>query len=272
MFSLEPATYQKLSKPLPGSSTVVNSEKLRKLYLQASAQQWFGPSRLDFNEPVKLDPKLRDVWVQFGTVFYTLEKMGLSVLDNMMGKAVQALKTDDAAFYLSTQCADEARHVFLIENYLKNLGADPRYQKRYLILGNLASLGAYRVENWLFSTLFSESFASAFLRHTRDAEMDDFGKTMCRHILSDESRHLHFLYIVLPDVIESLSLLGKAYIKTSQYFIMKLAERLSADLAKDAAVVGIRREDLLEETFDNVRKAYDSFGLGGEFLKFPRIH
>jgi hypothetical protein len=272
MFSLEPSIYRKLSQPLPGSSSVTNSEKLRKLYLQASAQQWFGPGRLDFNQPVDLDPQLRQVWIQFSTVFYTLEKMGLSVLDHMVSKAVQKLKTDDAAFYLSTQCADEARHVFLIENYLKKLGAEPQYQKRYLLLGRLASMGAYQTENWMFSTLFSESFASAFLRQTRDSEMDDFGKTMCRHILGDEARHLHFLYIVLPDVIENMSLLGKAYVKTSQYFIMNLTARLSADLAKDGKLVGIKREDLLEETFDNVRKAYEGFGLGSQFLKFPSIH
>lgn len=272
MFSLEPSVFRELSQPLPGSSGVVDSAKLRKLYLQAASQQWFPPERLDFKQPMpKLDPKIRDSWLALGTIFYTLEKMGLGVLDHMMGKAVQRLRSDDAAFYLSTQCADEARHVFLIESYLRRLGKSPSYEKKYLILGRAASVGAYRVENWLFSTLFSESFASAFLRRAKDSEIDDFGRDMCRRLLSDEHRHLHFLYIVLPDLIESMSLMARSYVRTSQYFIMKFTERVSATLEKDGLALGIRREDLLEEVFENIRKAYDGFGVGRDFLRFPAI-
>ena len=269
--NLETSVMKQLGEPLPGGSAKVNSQKLRRLYLQASSEQWFGPNELDFAKPVTIDPAAAATWRKLGTIFYTLEKMGLGVLDNMVGKAVRKLESDDAAFYLSTQCADEARHVFLIENYLKKIGWQPKYDKRYLTLGRLASLGAYRVENWLFSTLFSESFASAFLRHGERAELDDFGRDLFHRIRMDESRHLHFLYIVLPSVVEDLSLLGRAYVKTSQYFIMKFTERVSAELVQDGLSVGISRRDILEETFENVKKAYDGFGVGRDFLRFPKV-
>lgn len=268
---IEPQTFRSLSEPLPGSSTFVDSTKLRRLYLQASSEQWFGPEKMDFGRPISMDPKAAEVWKKLGTIFYTLEKMGLGVLDNMVGKAVRKLKSDDAAFYLSTQCADEARHVFLIESYLKKIGWQANYDKRYLVLGQLASMGAYRVENWLFSTLFSESFASAFLRHGEKAELDDFGKELFHRIRMDESRHLHFLYIVLPDVIENLSLLGRAYVKSTQFFIMKFTERVSSELVADGSSVGIDRRAVLEETFENVAKAYDGFGVGRDFLRFPKL-
>jgi hypothetical protein len=271
MFSMDPETYRELSQPSPRSGGKPSDGKLRKLYLQAASQQWFAPERVDFSKPVAIDPRLREAWLTFGTIFYTLEKMGLGVLDHMIGKAADTLGSDDAAFYLTTQCADEARHVFLIESYLRRLGRPPRYEKRYLVLGKVASTGFYRVENWLFSTLFSENFASAFLRRARGAEIDDFGREMCTRILSDEHRHLHFLHIVLPEVVEGLSLLGRSYVKASQYFIMTFAERVTRSLEATGADIGIQRRDLLEEVFENVRKAYDGFGVGRDFLRFPAI-
>ena len=94
---------------------------------------------------------------------------------------------------------------------------------------------------------------------------------MCRQLLIDESRHLHFLHIVLPDVLDRMSLFGRTYVKASQYFIMRLTERLSRTLADDAGIVGLDRRALLEEVYGNVEKAYEHFGITRQFLHFPKI-
>jgi hypothetical protein len=174
------------------------------------------------------------------------------------------------AYYLSAQCYDEARHVFTIENYLKKLGAPPKYDWTYHVLGQVSSLGFFRVENWLFSTLFSEHFASAFLRRAKAAKIDSLGSDMCKNLLIDESRHLHFLHIVLPDVLDRLSALGKGYVKLSQFFIMKFTERMARSLDDDGKLVGLDRQALLEEVFANVERSYDNFGVR-PFLYFPKV-
>lgn len=249
----------------------MDAEKVRRLYVQSAGQQWSASETLDFNSNIELDAEARRVWIRLGSVLYTLEKMGLNVLTNMIAKAPQRLDSEDALFYLTMQSADEARHVFAIESYLTKLGKNPQDDRNYHILGKVASMGFFRVENWLFSTLFSENFASSFLRRAKAAQIDPLGAQMCRHLLIDESRHIHFLHLVLPDVIDRLSLAGRTYVRASQYFIMKFAERVTRTLADDAQIVGLDRRELLEEVYTNVEKAYESFGVTRRFLHFPRI-
>jgi hypothetical protein len=257
--------------PIPNEDPRVNEAKIRRLYLQAASQQWYAPQRVNFDQEITLDDESRRIWQKFITIFYTLEKMGLNVIQNMMAKAVRKYKSEEMAFYLSAQTFDESRHVFAIEAYLKKLGAPPKYERKYHVLGQAASLGAFRVENWLFSTLFSENAASAFIRHSRKANIDPIGNELCKYLLIDESRHLHFLHIVLPDIMDRLSLFGKAYVKAAQFFIMKFSTSVLETMEKDATFVGIDRVAMLEEIFENVEKGYEGFGVSRDFLWFPRI-
>jgi len=265
------AMNQILMRPLENSDPRVNEVKIRRLYLQASAQQWFAPQKLDYDMPINLTDEQRRVWARFHLIFYTLEKMGLNVIQNMMSKASAKLRSDEVASYLSVQAADEARHVFAIEAYLRKLGTIPKYDHKYHVLGRAASMGLYRVENWLFSTLFSENFASCFLRQAKNADIDPLGAELCRMLIIDESRHIHFLNIVLPDIMERLSLLGKTYVRSSQFFIMKFTELVSRSLEVDARLVGLDRRALLEDAFENVERSYEAFGVSRRFLPFPTI-
>lgn len=272
MVAANPALQDLLLRPIHSENAVVNDTKIRRLYLQAASQQWFAPQRLDFGVPMEFSEEVRRVWIRLHLIFYTLEKMGLNVIANMTPKAVRRLKSEEIAFYLSAQCSDEARHVFTAEAYLRKLGAPPKYDYKYHVLGQAASLGFYRVENWMFSTLFSENFASAFLRRAKASPfIDPLGASMCKALLVDESRHLHFLHIVLPDIMDSLSLFGKTYVKASQYFIMKFTEVVSRTLEDDAKIVGLNRRELLEEVFENIEKAYEAYGVNRSFLPFPKI-
>jgi hypothetical protein len=272
MFQNSPAMQELLLKPISKNNPIVNDAKIRRLYLQASSQQWYAPQKLNFDLPVSSDAETCRVWARICLVFYTLEKMGLNVIANMMPKASAKLKSDEVVNYLAVQCHDEARHVFVIESYLKKLGSPPIYDHRYHILGQAASMGFYKVENWMFSTLFSENFASVFLRRAKSSpHIDPFGAEMCKYLMIDESRHLHFLHIILPDVMDRLSVMGKTYVKACQFFIMKFSEVISRTLETDTAYVGINRRDLLEEVFENIEKAYEGFGVTRQFLRFPKI-
>jgi len=271
-FSLSdvPAIHE-LLLPITSRNPLVNDQKIRRLYLQASLQQWFAPKRINFSNDIEMDPESRRVWIRLMTIFYTLEKMGLNVIANMMPRAAQRLKSEETTYYLAAQCFDESRHVFTIENYLRKLGGPPKYDWKYHVLGQIASLGFYRVENWLFSTLFSENFASVFLRRARQGNLDPMGSEICKNLLLDESRHLHFLHIVLPDILDRMSMLGRSYVKTSQFFIMKLTAQWASTLEQDAHIVGLDRRALLEEVFENIERAYEGFGVTRDYLYFPKI-
>ncbi|MCB0403181.1 MAG: ferritin-like domain-containing protein [Bdellovibrionales bacterium] len=268
-------TMREMLEPQGNASSKINDKRIRRLYLQATSQQWFAPTRIHFDEGSvnleQMDPEKKRILIKFNRIFYTLEKMGLTTIQFMMPKAVNKLKSQEAELYLSCQGFDEARHVFTIEAYLRKLGAPPVYDRKLHKFSQIASGGPYRVENWLFSTLFSENFASTFLRLYKAAEPDPIGVEMCRQLLVDESRHLHFLHNVLPDILDRLSIFGRTYVKASQYFIMKLTESISRTLTEEGAYVGIDRRTLLEEAFENVERAYEKFGVTRDFLWFPNI-
>ncbi len=269
-YSLNAPGMERLLVPLAGSKSIVNDAKVRRLYLQACQQQWFGPNRVNFDEPLNLTEEQRRVWLKIIQIFYTLEKMGLDVINRMTVPAAARMKSDDVSYYLNVQATDEARHVFLLENYLIKLGQNPQYDRVLHALNVAASHGVNRVENWLFSTLFSENFAHTFLRKAKTAQIDTIGASICRNLQQDESRHLHFLHIVLPDLYDRMSFFGKSYLKASQYFIMKFTQIMSARVERDAALVGIDRRDLLEEAFTNVERSYASFGVNTSFIPFPK--
>jgi hypothetical protein len=109
------------------------------------------------------------------------------------------------------------------------------------------------------------------LRRAKGAEIDEIGSSICRNLQMDESRHLHFLHIVLPDIYDRMNFFSRGYLKVSQYFIMKFTELVSRSLAQDAAAVGIDRRDLIEEVFANVERSYAGFGVNPNFLPFPKI-
>ena len=270
-FSLNAPGMESLLTISENDSSRINEAKVRRLYLQASAQQWFGPQRINFEEPIVLTDEQRRVWIKIAQIFYTLERMGLDVIHRMTPPAVSRMKSLEIAYYLSVQATDEARHVFLLENYLKKLGQPPRYDRFLHVLNLAASHGFNRVENWLFSTLFSENFAHSFLRRAKNADVDPIGAAIFRNLQMDESRHLHFLHIVLPDLYDRMNFFGRGYLKVSQYFIMKFTEVISRSLTADAASVGIDRRDLIEEVFANVERSYAGFGVNPNFLPFPKI-
>lgn len=271
LLSNNPMLQELFLKPTTRENPILNDQKIRRLYIQAASQQWFAPQRIDFTAPINLTDEERRVWIRLTGVFYTLEKMGLNVIMAMMGKAVRKFKSDELAYYLTEQAHDEGRHVFVIENYLKRLGAPPKFERSLQILGQVTHTGFYQVENWLFSTLFSENFASSYLRRTRTATIDTIGGEMCKQLLVDESRHIHFLHIVLPDILDRLSLMGKTYLRASQGFMMHFTEKVSRSLKDDAAIVGIDRDALLEEVFENMEKSYHMLGMNPRFIPFAKI-
>ncbi len=61
--------------------------------------------------------------------------------------------------YYSTQCADEAKHLFVFRKYLQKLNSPPAKQKVFDILVWLATSGPMPVERWILGTYFTETMA-----------------------------------------------------------------------------------------------------------------
>ena len=238
----------------------------RDLFRQQSDRIWNADRDIDWSRGPQIPAGKRDAWLRMINVFYGLEFMGLDTIQVMMSKATHKLHDPALNLYLAAQCQDEARHVYALDKYLGLANGRGMLSplERGLIdrFGNMASLGLYRVENWLTSTLFSENFAALFLTKARELpDTDPLADNIFRLILRDEVRHVNFLHTALPGLIRGLSPLGRAYIWQSQVLLVGVASIGLRRIRRDAEVIGIDVEEFKESLIANLEVQFHDAGI-----------
>jgi hypothetical protein len=120
---------------------------------------------------------------------------------------VDMVPGNDAKFFLTTQVQDEARHAEVLSRYLMEKAGG----RIYPLTPNIKTLFDYLLGSgkWFIKTvglqLIAETFAVALFRMLSETATDPLLKEICRRILMDESRHMGFSVLALPDEIRGLS-------------------------------------------------------------------
>jgi hypothetical protein len=120
---------------------------------------------------------------------------------------VNVVSGTDEKFFQATQVVDEARHNEVLERYLQHRLGGIHYpmpaNERELfdvILGD---------SRWYVKTialqLVAETFAVALFKMMGECARDPLLGEICRRILLDESRHMGFGMLALPDVVSQSS-------------------------------------------------------------------
>jgi hypothetical protein len=120
---------------------------------------------------------------------------------------VDTVAGTDEKFFQATQVMDEARHNEVLERYLQRRLEGLHYpmpeNERELfdsILGD---------RRWYVKTiglqLVSETFAVALFKMMAETAADPLLAQICRRILQDESRHMGFGMLALPDMVREAS-------------------------------------------------------------------
>jgi hypothetical protein len=239
---------------------------IRDLFRQQSDRIWNPDEDLDWSVAPRIPDSKREPWLALLNVFYNLELMGLDVLQVMTSKTTHKLRDTDIKLYLAAQAHDEARHVYVLDKYLQ--AANGRHKlgrlEQALIdrYGSIASVGLYRVENWLTSTLFSENFAALFLeRAVSLSDNDPLATEMFRLILRDEVRHVAFLNTLLPDLLSETSRAARAYLWQSQIMLIGAVSVGLRRVAPYAREIGIDVEDFKHQLTANLDAQYRDCGI-----------
>ncbi len=239
------------------------SLSFKSLYQRASIQQWDADKDIDWSLGPQVDESIKESWVKIINVFYSLELVGLSTLNNMLGKTARKFKDINLRIYLSAQSIDEARHVYVLRKYMGLLGVTPSTTVQNVIerLGNVASKGVYTVENFLFSTLFSENFASMYLRMCIEQPIDPLAREIFKKILQDEGRHVKFQNIIMPYVVENASYMSKLVMKTVHLALMNVVKIGTKSIKKDSENIGINSEEFLNRLVNQLDRQYQKIGI-----------
>ena len=207
----------------------VYAPDMRRLYENAKRDQWNVSKDIDWSTPVdldrgvfnnglidaygseywdKLDDKSRrELNVEFSAWRLSQLLHGEAGAMIACSQLVEMVPTTDSKFFMTTQVVDEARHAEVLARYIKEkLGG-----KFYPVSNNLKSLFDQLIgsSKWYVKTvglqLVAETLAVSLFRMLAETAQDPLLSVICRRILSDESRHMGFSVLSLPEQIEQLS-------------------------------------------------------------------
>lgn len=202
---------------------------MRRLYENAKRDQWNVSKDIDWSTPVDLDKGIfangmidgygsplyekldektkRELNIEFSCWRLSQLLHGEEGAMLACSQLVDMVPTNDAKFFQSTQVVDEARHAEVLSRYLMEK-CDGRI---YPMSENIKHLFDYLLGQgkWFIKTaglqLVAETFAVGLFRMLAETSQDPLLKTISKKILQDESRHMGFSVIGLPDMIASLS-------------------------------------------------------------------
>ena len=206
----------------------VRDQDMRGLYEKAKRDQW-NASR-DINWSQEIDPDrgiLPDGLIDiYGTKYW--ERLSVAQRNELnrhfsawrisqlmygeefamlvCSQLVNILPSIDAKFFMSTQVVDEARHSEVLTRYLfEKVGVT------YPLTSSLRDLFGRILEmpQWYLKTvgtqLVAETLAVSLFRMLEQHSQDPLISSICKRILADESRHMGFGMLSLPEQVTELS-------------------------------------------------------------------
>jgi hypothetical protein len=207
----------------------VQAPDMRRLYENAKRDQWNVSKDIDWSTPVdldrgvfadglidgygspvweKLDHKTqRELNVEFSCWRISQLLHGEEGAMLACSQLVDMVPTNDAKFFQTTQVVDEARHAEVLSRYLTEKCGG----RIYPMNRNVRHLFDYLLGQgkWFIKTvglqLVAETFAVGLFRMLAETSQDPLLQTISKKILADESRHMGFSVLGLPDTIASLN-------------------------------------------------------------------
>jgi len=205
----------------------VQAPDLRRLYENAKRDQWNATKDIAWDAPPSPDGRvIADELVDiFGSPLWdalseadkvTLNRriaawrLGVLMYGEQgallaCSQLVNLVEGTDLKFFQATQVVDEARHNEVLERYIATRLDDISYPmpKNEVALFD-SILGESR---WYLKTialqLVAETFAVALFKMMAESARDPVLGDVCRRILMDESRHMGFGMLSLPDVVNN---------------------------------------------------------------------
>jgi hypothetical protein len=267
----------------------VEAPDLRRLYENAKRDQWNASSDIDWTTDV--DPE-RGIFAD-----ELVDGHGTPTLNRLAPREFQRLNVEfscwrlsqllhgeegamlacsqlvdmvpgnDAKFFQATQVVDEARHAEVLSRYLlEKCGG-----RVYPITGNIKTLFDYILGQgkWFIKTvglqLLAETFAVSLFRMLMESAKDPLLREICRRILADESRHMGFSILSLPDEIRGLSAGDLSELEDFTHEALVLV--MTGQFPREAyEAFGMNAVEI-----ETVRRARKEVAVAGEYALFRKL-
>ncbi len=215
----------------------------------AFAANWDPEKDIDWDRPIELGA-IKEGWINILHYFYEGEWQGLEIIQRLMNKAAHMFKINEMVTYYSTQCCDEAKHLFVFRKYLYKLNSPPSKQKAFDPLVWLATSGPMPVERWILATYFTETMAGAIFQKSLELEaIDPVGKEMIKLMLKDESRHIAGTKLGVQTLMDHSGPLKTFFLRLWWKIFVRLAVKEVRSLKPFGDQVGMDPEYILQKFY-----------------------
>lgn len=203
----------------------VQAEDMRGLYEKAKRDQWNASHDIAWDTPEPDDGRpLADelVDVYGGPIWAKLSERERVELNRRItawrlsvliygeqgallacSQLVDAVAGADQKFFQATQVMDEARHNEVLERYVATrLGGlhYPMPENERVVFDLILTDPRWYIKT-IALQLVAETFAVSLFKMMAECARDPLLREICRRILQDESRHMGFGMLALPDVV-----------------------------------------------------------------------
>ena len=270
-------------------SYTVDAPDLRGLYEKAKRDQWNASRDINWETPLDLDKGIFADELIDGYGSDALAHLDAKTLARLnvefscwrisqllhgeegamlaCSQLVDMVPGNDAKFFQSTQVVDEARHTEVLSRYLlEKCGG-----RVYPITGNIKTLFDYILGQgkWFIKTvglqLLAETFAVSLFRMLMESAKDPLLRDICKRILADESRHMGFSILSLPDEIRGLSAGDLHELEDFTHEALMLI--MKGQFPQEAyEAVGMNAADI-----ESIRKARKEIARGSEYALFRKL-
>jgi hypothetical protein len=230
MASMQPRTHT-ITATVPAVFThdlEVKDQDMRGLYEKAKRDQWNASRDIEWTQELnpdqgilpdglidiygtkyweRLSPAQRTEFNRHFSAWRISQLMyGEEFAMLVCSQLVNIVPNIDAKFFMATQVVDEARHSEVLTRYLlEKVGVT------YPLTSSLRNLFDRILEmpQWYLKTvgtqLVAETLAVSLFRMLEQHSQDPLISSICKRILADESRHMGFGMLSLPDQVAELS-------------------------------------------------------------------
>ena len=249
----------------------VKYQRVHRLYENAKRDQWNASERVPRGDTLPsegLSELERGAICRVFSQLYYGER-GAQIISGQLSTMV---RDNEASKFLASQCMDEARHVEVFESLL--LRIDKVYPMNPFLNALLTDMmRTDRVEEKLIGmNLLVEGLALSVFKFTvklfeREARFqNDVGVHVyeaLKLILKDESRHVGFGVVYLPELLRGLPKRRLAELQARQLAWMTLLFGSTRYHKRDSAIVGIPYVDILADILEDHQARVAEMGVEG---------
>ena len=193
-----------ISEPL--ALTEVRTNRLRQLYAKAACQAWDG------------EALFRDLMSQYGGIQLDDErKRALSYPLSMLmwgelaawhvaAEMAERIESTDARMAASSQVFDEARHFYVLRDYVAALHVPLPQLEPYFAVAVRRLLATRDLTVKLFAMqILAEGTATVVFRFLSDSGVEPVLCELLKYVERDEARHVGFGVLYLPQKLRTMS-------------------------------------------------------------------